>query len=113
MKKSIFDYEETAQQILSVMCCLNNVVPFRYYCLATNAALLLNDVFCLLKPTLNAFADNLTCPCLWVGTSLGSVIVINLNLPGLNGDQRLQQPVIVSPSGEEDNLLFLTFFFNT
>ncbi|PVD28623.1 hypothetical protein C0Q70_11216 [Pomacea canaliculata] len=43
--------------------------------------------------------DNLTCPCLWVGTSLGSVIVINLNLPGLNGDQRLQQPVIVSPSG--------------
>ncbi|XP_070189428.1 syntaxin-binding protein 5-like [Littorina saxatilis] len=43
--------------------------------------------------------DNLTCPCLWVGTSLGSVIVINLNLPGLNGDQRAQQPVIVSPSG--------------
>lgn len=43
--------------------------------------------------------DNLTCPCLWVGTSLGSVIVINLNLPGLNGDQRAFQPVIVSPSG--------------
>ncbi|PVD38561.1 hypothetical protein C0Q70_01177 [Pomacea canaliculata] len=32
--------ETKAQQILSVMCCLNNVVPFRYYCLATNAALL-------------------------------------------------------------------------
>ena len=45
-------------------------------------------------------ADNLTCPCLWVGTSLGSVIVINLNLPGLSGDQRQQQPVIVSPSGQ-------------
>ena len=44
-------------------------------------------------------ADNLTCPCLWVGTSLGSVIVINLNLPGLGSDQRSQQPVIVSPSG--------------
>ncbi|XP_076466115.1 syntaxin-binding protein 5-like [Babylonia areolata] len=43
--------------------------------------------------------DNFTCPCLWVGTSLGSVIVINLNLPGLNGDQRAMQPVIVSPSG--------------
>jgi syntaxin-binding protein 5 len=44
-------------------------------------------------------ADSLTVPCLWVGTSLGSVIVINLNLPDLNGDQRAFQPVIVSPSG--------------
>ncbi|WAR06730.1 STXB5-like protein [Mya arenaria] len=37
-------------------------------------------------------------PCLWVGTSLGSVLVIVLNLPP-SGDQRLTQPVIVSPSG--------------
>ncbi|KAL3882515.1 hypothetical protein ACJMK2_028851 [Sinanodonta woodiana] len=42
--------------------------------------------------------DNFTCPCLWVGTSLGSVLVILLNLPQ-QGDQRLTQPVIVSPSG--------------
>ncbi|XP_069133314.1 syntaxin-binding protein 5-like isoform X2 [Argopecten irradians] len=42
--------------------------------------------------------DNFTSPCLWVGTSLGSVIVIVLNLP-LQGDQRGTQPVIVSPSG--------------
>ncbi|XP_056015682.1 syntaxin-binding protein 5-like isoform X11 [Ostrea edulis] len=42
--------------------------------------------------------DNFTCPCLWVGTSLGSVIVIVLNLPP-PGQQRLDQPVIVSPSG--------------
>ncbi|XP_071113154.1 syntaxin-binding protein 5-like isoform X4 [Haliotis cracherodii] len=42
--------------------------------------------------------DNFTCPCLWVGTSLGSVIVIVLNLPP-TGEQRLTQPVIVSPSG--------------
>ncbi|ESO87245.1 hypothetical protein LOTGIDRAFT_154747 [Lottia gigantea] len=42
--------------------------------------------------------DNFTCPCLYVGTSLGSVIVIVLNLPP-PGDQRLTQPVIVSPSG--------------
>ncbi|XP_052086784.1 syntaxin-binding protein 5-like isoform X1 [Mytilus californianus] len=42
--------------------------------------------------------DNFTCPCLWVGTSLGSVLVIVLNLPP-PGDQRLSQPVIVSPSG--------------
>lgn len=42
--------------------------------------------------------DNYVCPCLWVGTSLGSVLVIVLNLPP-NGDQRMSQPVIVSPSG--------------
>ncbi|KAK7471573.1 hypothetical protein BaRGS_00035801 [Batillaria attramentaria] len=42
--------------------------------------------------------DSLTCPCLWVGTSLGSVIVINLNLPA-DGEQRAEQPTIVSPSG--------------
>ncbi|KAL4233705.1 Syntaxin-binding protein 5 [Mactra antiquata] len=42
--------------------------------------------------------DNFTSPCLWVGTSLGSVLVIVLNLPP-QGEQRLTQPVIVSPSG--------------
>ncbi|XP_055888508.1 syntaxin-binding protein 5-like isoform X1 [Biomphalaria glabrata] len=40
--------------------------------------------------------DNETSPCLWVGTSLGSVIVIVLVL---QPDQRHSQPVIVSPSG--------------
>ena len=45
------------------------------------------------------FTDNFICPCLWVGTSLGSVLVIVLNLPP-PGDQRLSQPVIVSPSGK-------------
>ncbi|BFZ24771.1 hypothetical protein BsWGS_27811 [Bradybaena similaris] len=40
--------------------------------------------------------DNETSPCLWVGTSLGSVIVIALVL---QPEQRLSQPVIVSPSG--------------
>ncbi|RUS70838.1 hypothetical protein EGW08_021397, partial [Elysia chlorotica] len=40
--------------------------------------------------------DSETAPCLWVGTSLGSVIVIVLIL---QPDQRLSQPVIVSPSG--------------
>ncbi|GFS17308.1 syntaxin-binding protein 5 [Elysia marginata] len=40
--------------------------------------------------------DTETSPCLWVGTSLGSVIVIVLVL---QPDQRLSQPVIVSPSG--------------
>ncbi|KAJ8409718.1 hypothetical protein AAFF_G00217770 [Aldrovandia affinis] len=42
--------------------------------------------------------DSATTPSLWVGTSLGTVLVIALNLPP-PGEQRLLQPVIVSPSG--------------
>ncbi|XP_039603474.1 syntaxin-binding protein 5 isoform X3 [Polypterus senegalus] len=42
--------------------------------------------------------DSATAPSLWVGTSLGTVVVIVLNLPP-PGEQRLLQPVIVSPSG--------------
>ncbi|XP_066557042.1 syntaxin-binding protein 5 isoform X8 [Amia ocellicauda] len=42
--------------------------------------------------------DSSTAPSLWVGTSLGTVLVIVLNLPPA-GEQRLLQPVIVSPSG--------------
>ncbi|OCT77906.1 syntaxin-binding protein 5 isoform X3 [Xenopus laevis] len=42
--------------------------------------------------------DVSTSPCLWVGTTLGTVLVIVLNLPP-GGEQRLLQPVIVSPSG--------------
>ncbi|XP_066171741.1 syntaxin-binding protein 5 isoform X6 [Sylvia atricapilla] len=43
-------------------------------------------------------ADTSPSPCLWVGTTLGTVLVIVLNLPP-GGEQRLLQPVIVSPSG--------------
>ncbi|KAM3856202.1 syntaxin-binding protein 5 isoform 4-T4 [Vipera latastei] len=43
-------------------------------------------------------ADTSPSPCLWVGTTLGTVLVIALNLPP-GGEQRLLQPVIVSPSG--------------
>uniref|UniRef100_A0A8C6CZ29 Syntaxin-binding protein 5 n=1 Tax=Moschus moschiferus TaxID=68415 RepID=A0A8C6CZ29_MOSMO len=42
--------------------------------------------------------DSAPCPSLWVGTTLGTVLVIALNLPP-GGEQRLLQPVIVSPSG--------------
>ncbi|XP_054578490.1 syntaxin-binding protein 5 isoform X10 [Eptesicus fuscus] len=42
-------------------------------------------------------ADSSPSPCLWVGTTLGTVLVIALNLPP-GGEQRLLQPVIVSPS---------------
>ncbi|PNI86843.1 STXBP5 isoform 6, partial [Pan troglodytes] len=41
--------------------------------------------------------DSSPSPCLWVGTTLGTVLVIALNLPP-GGEQRLLQPVIVSPS---------------
>uniref|UniRef100_A0A8C0XP17 V-SNARE coiled-coil homology domain-containing protein n=1 Tax=Castor canadensis TaxID=51338 RepID=A0A8C0XP17_CASCN len=43
-------------------------------------------------------SDSSPSPCLWVGTTLGTVLVIALNLPP-GGEQRLLQPVIVSPSG--------------
>lgn len=38
-------------------------------------------------------------PCLYVGTSLGTVLAVALTLPPA-GEQRQLQPVIVSPSGE-------------
>ncbi|XP_040584361.1 syntaxin-binding protein 5 isoform X6 [Mesocricetus auratus] len=43
-------------------------------------------------------ADSSPSPCLWVGTTLGTVFIITLNLPP-GPEQRLLQPVIVSPSG--------------
>ncbi|XP_051581174.1 syntaxin-binding protein 5-like isoform X2 [Myxocyprinus asiaticus] len=43
-------------------------------------------------------ADGGLTPCLWVGTSLGTVLAISLNMPSA-GEQRLLQPVIVSPCG--------------
>ncbi|XP_073788670.1 syntaxin-binding protein 5a isoform X5 [Danio rerio] len=43
-------------------------------------------------------ADGGLTPSLWVGTSLGTVLAISLNMPPA-GEQRLLQPVIVSPCG--------------
>ncbi|KAM9495395.1 syntaxin-binding protein 5a isoform 2-T2 [Clarias gariepinus] len=42
--------------------------------------------------------DSSLSPALWVGTSLGTVLAISINMPP-SGEQRLLQPVIVSPSG--------------
>ena len=42
--------------------------------------------------------DSSVGPALWVGTSLGSVLVHVLNLP--SSEDRLTVPVMVSPSGE-------------
>lgn len=41
--------------------------------------------------------DNLISPCLWVGTALGNVFVVVLNLPV--GDQRESQPVLTITTG--------------
>nr|BAB31853.1 unnamed protein product [Mus musculus] len=48
--------------------------------------------------TLTRKADSFPSPCLWVGTTVGTAFVITLNLPP-GPEQRLLQPVIVSPSG--------------
>ncbi|KPP66487.1 hypothetical protein Z043_115007, partial [Scleropages formosus] len=45
--------------------------------------------------------ENCAAPTLWVGTSLGTVLAVALSLPPA-GEQRLLQPVIVSPSEERE-----------
>ncbi|CAH2218752.1 syntaxin-binding 5-like isoform X2 [Pelobates cultripes] len=42
--------------------------------------------------------DQTPSPCLWVGTSLGMVLIVTLNMPSTE-EQRLTEPVMVSPSG--------------
>jgi hypothetical protein len=44
------------------------------------------------------FIDPSTFPTLWIGTSLGSVLTIMINVPP-PGESRMTQPVIVSPLG--------------
>ena len=44
-------------------------------------------------------SDALNYPTLWIGTSLGSVLTIMINLPPA-GEQRITQRVIVSPWGK-------------
>lgn len=58
--------------------------------------------------------DSSVSPALWVGTSLGAVLSISVNFPP-PGEQRLQQPVIVSPSGKfvfiHANRFFLSLLY--
>ncbi|XP_065442876.1 syntaxin-binding protein 5-like isoform X3 [Chrysemys picta bellii] len=42
--------------------------------------------------------DSMVSPCLWVGTGLGMVLIISLNLPATE-ELRQTEPVMVSPSG--------------
>jgi len=50
-----------------------------------------------------ADADGVVCPCLWVGTSLGSILVIAFGMPADGG--RNTEPVSVMPSGMHQSLL--------
>lgn len=50
--------------------------------------------------------DSTLSPALWVGTSQGTVLAISLSMPP-PGEQRLLQPVIVSPSGEFGFIYYL------
>lgn len=43
--------------------------------------------------------DALPTPCLWVGTSLGVVILIPLSIP-TDHEERMEDPVTVGPSGK-------------
>lgn len=43
--------------------------------------------------------DSTVSPCLFVGTSLGMVLLISLNLPS-SDEQRFTEPVMVLPSGK-------------
>lgn len=43
--------------------------------------------------------DSTVSPCLFVGTSLGMVLIISLNLPSAD-EQRFTEPVMVFPSGK-------------
>ncbi|KAM6290848.1 syntaxin-binding protein 5-like isoform 1-T1 [Porphyrio hochstetteri] len=43
--------------------------------------------------------DSAVSPCLWVGTGLGMVLILSLNLPA-SDDSRQSEPVMVSPSGK-------------
>ena len=53
---------------------------------------------CAVCDVVVALSENGASPSLWVGTSLGSVLVINLQLP--SDHERRKEPVVVSPTGE-------------
>lgn len=55
--------------------------------------------------------DPTVSPCLFVGTSLGMVLIISLNLPSAD-EQRFTEPVMVLPSGKTF-YLFLNWSFFT
>lgn len=43
--------------------------------------------------------DALPTPCLWVGTSLGVVVVIPMSIP-TDQEERMEEPVAIGPSGK-------------
>lgn len=56
--------------------------------------------------------DSAVSPCLWVGTGLGMVLILSLNLPA-SDDLRQSEPVMVSPSGKSAALFLFIFYLGT
>jgi len=54
-----------------------------------------------------AGVDSVVCPCLWVGTSLGSVLVVAFGMP-VDG-ARNTEPVSVMPTGTLNTSLLIVF----
>lgn len=52
----------------------------------------------------------MTAPTLWVGTNLGSVLIVLLTISSTD-DERYTQPVIVSPSGKISSLTLNSLIF--
>lgn len=44
-------------------------------------------------------SDALPAPCLWVGTSLGVVVLIPMSIP-TDQEERVEEPVTIGPSGK-------------
>lgn len=56
--------------------------------------------------------DSAVSPCLWVGTGLGMVLILSLNLPA-SDDLRQSEPVMVSPSGKSAAVFLFLFHLGT
>lgn len=56
--------------------------------------------------------DSAVSPCLWVGTGLGMVLILSLNLPA-SDDLRQSEPVMVSPSGKSAALFLFIICLGT
>lgn len=56
--------------------------------------------------------DSAVSPCLWVGTGLGMVLILSLNLPA-SDDLRQSEPVMVSPSGKSATLFLFIICLGT
>lgn len=53
--------------------------------------------------------DAVPTPCLWVGTSLGVVLLIPMSIP-TDQEERMEEPVTIGPSGRSQKKLSHTYY---